>query len=1570
LEGQQVAYKALLIGASEYDDPAISGLAFVRDDLALLQAVLADRGFAAAEILESARGVTRTAVNARVSRFLREADRGDCLLVLLSGHGQHFEGADYLIPEDASFQIEPFADCCVQIDWRRELENSPAARVVFLVDACREGFERDTKSPAGVRGWSRPKIAAALRRKVAYVYACSPAEVARYVRASDRPVRPEAGRAGDSFSLFSRAVSDVVAGSGHAMDLAEFEQRVQARIDALHTAYGKPHAPQRIRVATDTDRAGFALLPGPARQPRAHPWLRLVAGHSAWERTAPGPARDAVTAMCTALAAQLAGSFEDASAALADDPWHDAEFALRAQKRMHFLIGRMERTSTFSPTEAALAVLLPLAAAAFWAVEAAGRAALLADGASGPGRDRFEDFVRTHPRLVRRLRALDRAPGRKGDADGIRWWLFHRWLAQQPDVYAAQSLKPLLAPRDAPAGPDRPDWIEGALSADRFARFLQARLTAPFAVAPEGPPDVVAASTGDEHEVRHGLVLALAKAAHALAVSPVDLPEIVVEHLGISDSVGLPELLGTLRASEWHASGVGRSLNAACHHPAVQIALREHASRTDALLRDINRAPALAPLRALPPFADADLVRLTGSTPAHLSAGIRFQLAEDRVQELLMGESLYGDRKLAVRELYQNALDAVRYRDARTQYLVRTGAGRRMPAWTGGISFRQGVDDTGRPYLECHDNGIGMGVHELSRTFAQGGARFVDLPEYVEEQAAWSALDPKIELFPNSRFGIGVLSYFMLADEIVVHTCRMSRDGRPGRRLKVTIAGPGNLFRIEDTGEGDETGTSVRLLLSRTAGQVSCVDALEELLWVAQYRTTAVHGSRRPEWEPGVLSERAVERYWFESTNTRDPGGGVFPSSDPDLWWIGGTGVALSDGLYADASGGSDVMLHGVVVNLHGRDRPELTVDRARFQNLRTRPLERRAVAAAPSLADGGLPLLTPGWVRRTGAVSLPLADALVAAAAGRNVPWPVADREAPLDAVGVFPPDDLLLPALTGESEIHPGQWAYAAAAARQIPDAVLSWRLRTLLAAGLAGDGHRVRRAPGPAARPSDLVLLLSAPHSVEYWQRDVDDWLQGPEHQYHGPRPSPFLLASGILGLYNLSVWRPTGTPVPAEDVLACVGATGLRAGEVARRLAELGHRTEPLAGAEDTGRDDIPLLGSAARYGQPVPPGSALSAAQVGVGAVRAGLPTAAAAERLRELGFTTPADVGLHAGWTSEDRDLVDHLQTGHGAAGPDGRFDLLPVPRLLNVTALAGISLPAVAAKLRAWGFVLPPDGELPRDLDEDDRALLVHDGATPPAEEPVPAVHLFAVAQAAGRSPAAAARRLAELGYRVDPEGAAALCEAHADDYRLLLRTGLYPRMWAPPGEPVSLIRVAERSRPTDDAPADVVSCLARHGKTLSGDPAVVRQLGPNDFEVLGDYAAPEPVAWGPVTPLQLYALSAHTGRHRTAVTDALTQLGYDVAPPDEDFERDVRAERFLEEILADGRPTAAGMAPVLPVRDLEPGSGEPGDTAISLSALVALCLRHGKPLHHVAATATYFGLANEAAGWFTDDE
>ncbi|MDG4865618.1 caspase family protein, partial [Streptomyces sp. T-3] len=267
-------YRALLIGASDYEMRGVQPLGFVPGDLARLGSVLRAHGFHDVQVLAAREGgkqVSANYINGGVIGFLRRARRGDTALILLSGHGVHARGQDYLVPEDIDEDVHPFESGCVPIDWRRHLDETPAEHVVFLIDACREGIDQDSMGVSGVKEWGRQKIGAALRRKVAYLYACSPAQLSLFVR-PDEQVRDGLDHGtgpGESFSLFSRSVSDVVAAQpgGEPLALDAFVEAVQDRVTELHQAYRKKGRPQLLRVVTDIPADGFFFLPrvdGPA----------------------------------------------------------------------------------------------------------------------------------------------------------------------------------------------------------------------------------------------------------------------------------------------------------------------------------------------------------------------------------------------------------------------------------------------------------------------------------------------------------------------------------------------------------------------------------------------------------------------------------------------------------------------------------------------------------------------------------------------------------------------------------------------------------------------------------------------------------------------------------------------------------------------------------------------------------------------------------------------------------------------------------------------------------------------------------------------------------------------------------------------------------------------------------------------------------------------------------------------------------------------------------------------------------------------------------------------------------
>jgi len=407
--------------------------------------------------------------------------------------------------------------------------------------------------------------------------------------------------------------------------------------------------------------------------------------------------------------------------------------------------------------------------------------------------------------------------------------------------------------------------------------------------------------------VRLGLLLAV----------PMDgLPVLIGDHLGGCDPVRPADIRATLDGLAWRVDGDRLRVSGQCGHPAIEVALREYVDRLPPKLAALAHG-----LPGLPLAVGIDLRAVPDGAgrPSYLAAGARFQLAEDRVRGLLMGEALYGDKSLAIRELYQNAVDATRHASARLEYLGRLHRGGGAP-YEGEVSFVQDVED-GAEFIECADNGVGMGLDEITSVFAQAGMRSSDSKGFTAELADFAGVDPPVELWTNSRFGIGALSYFMLADRVDITTTRLNRDGSLGERLRVVIAGPGTCFRITSLGPGERAGTTVRLWL-REPGQTSAIGTLGKVLVIAPVKVSASEpqagGSMT--WQPDVL------------------GGECVPDVEHRVWWVAGEGRVLSDGLAVTT--GSALAISGMVIDLRGVHAPTLSVDRLKILALNTGYLE------------------------------------------------------------------------------------------------------------------------------------------------------------------------------------------------------------------------------------------------------------------------------------------------------------------------------------------------------------------------------------------------------------------------------------------------------------------------------------------------------------------------------------------------------------------------------------------------------------------------------------------------------
>lgn len=433
-------------------------------------------------------------------------------------------------------------------------------------------------------------------------------------------------------------------------------------------------------------------------------------------------------------------------------------------------------------------------------------------------------------------------------------------------------------------------------------------------------------------------------------------------------------------------------LRAACDEPVLDYAINELARHLDADLRthraQLSNYLARVTHRGFPTVRAEPHPSLIDGHPRYTTPHVRFALAPDHARRLFMGTDLWGDPSFAYRELFQNALDACRYRAARSRYL-------KIP-YDPIIRIYHGRTSEGKEYVECEDNGIGMDRDIVASCFAMAGQRFVNTDEFRREMAAWN--DAGIDVHVNSQFGIGVFSYFLVAEELEVETARLGVSGEsPHLRLLVRVPTAASFFRIitisieearaaqemraRERGEKPsgllDAGTRVRLWLRRPSpgegvghieSTVSCVDAIRDHVWFSEVsvdvmdyrgqhykidanelapwlRSSAVNSKSEPNfwWVAGPLGERPGAGRMSEAITTfrsRRRGNGDGPG------FYECRGRILVDGI------ATDCVTPGFILNLTGRLTPELSLDRRKIRSDIRAQLETRVSQALDDIPD------------------------------------------------------------------------------------------------------------------------------------------------------------------------------------------------------------------------------------------------------------------------------------------------------------------------------------------------------------------------------------------------------------------------------------------------------------------------------------------------------------------------------------------------------------------------------------------------------------------------------------------
>jgi hypothetical protein len=180
---------------------------------------------------------------------------------------------------------------------------------------------------------------------------------------------------------------------------------------------------------------------------------------------------------------------------------------------------------------------------------------------------------------------------------------------------------------------------------------------------------------------------------------------------------------------------------------------------------------------------------------------IRFEFDRNQMFRILGDEIYQGDPYVFLRELLQNSIDAIRMR----RNIIEKHAGYE-PGNLGVIRVNVEHQDDGDAIVTWTDDGIGMDEYIVKNYLAVAGKSYYISSDFEREG---------LEMDPISRFGIGILSCFMVADRIEIDTYKDPMLPPQSGPLKIKIPDPSRQFRIESLPHviSDIIGTTVRVFV-------------------------------------------------------------------------------------------------------------------------------------------------------------------------------------------------------------------------------------------------------------------------------------------------------------------------------------------------------------------------------------------------------------------------------------------------------------------------------------------------------------------------------------------------------------------------------------------------------------------------------------------------------------------------------------------------------------------------------------------------------------------------------------
>ncbi len=403
---------------------------------------------------------------------------------------------------------------------------------------------------------------------------------------------------------------------------------------------------------------------------------------------------------------------------------------------------------------------------------------------------------------------------------------------------------------------------------------------------------------GDGVYANFQLIAVILRLADILDFDAKRTPSVLFSHLFVRHPISIKEWNKHRAIESWSISETCVQFHAKCEHPAIEATIHDFCDVIDselsacnniiASINDFDRSQGKEYFVHLPFKVDRSKIetkKAISGKPLYIYKKAQFNLSKNQVIDLLMGTKLYGDPEVALRELLQNSIDACLLRKAMEQ------------SW--GSLYEPEIhikyySEGGEDVLEIIDNGTGMDQYIVDTYYSKVGSSFYKSPDFFDLKS-----QSKAKFTPTSRFGIGILSCFMVADTLVVDTRRVYGPHDSSEPINLTIEGQDSIFWIKP-GDRQTPGTSTKLFLRKNVNpwddlsEEEFIISVENVVPNPQFKIRVETESHHKLRDKSSFKEKKAESLknytWDQHDNIREF---HIDFDDEELGFVGSVVVAI-----------------------------------------------------------------------------------------------------------------------------------------------------------------------------------------------------------------------------------------------------------------------------------------------------------------------------------------------------------------------------------------------------------------------------------------------------------------------------------------------------------------------------------------------------------------------------------------------------------------------------------------------------------------------------------------------------